>query len=116
MRAALLLQKLQYGAATIGHRDALRWATQGSAGCIGRGDLGVIAPGKQADLALFKLDELRFAGATDPIAALLVCGAHRADRVMVAGQWRVVDGAIPGLDVAGLIARQNAAAKRLADL
>ncbi|HEY1719870.1 MAG TPA: 8-oxoguanine deaminase [Magnetospirillaceae bacterium] len=114
LRAAMLLQKLQYGSSTIGHKDALRWATQGSAGCVGRNDLGAIAPGKQADLALFKLDELRFAGATDPLAALLVCGAHHADRVMVAGQWRVEDGVIPGLDVQALIARQNAAAKKLA--
>ncbi len=114
-RAAMLLQKLQYGAAAIGHRDALRWATAGSAACIGRDDLGAIEVGKQADLALFKLDELRFAGATDPLAALLVSGAHRADRVMVAGEWRVVDGAIPGLDVAALIARQNAFARKLAE-
>jgi 8-oxoguanine deaminase len=116
VRAAMLLQKLHYGSATIGHRDALRWATAGSAGCIGRGDLGVIAPGKQADLALFKLDELRFAGATGPIAALVVCGAHRADRVMVAGQWRVENGAIPGLDVPKLIEKQNRAAKKLAGM
>jgi 8-oxoguanine deaminase len=116
VRAAMLLQKLQYGSATIGHRDALRWATEGSAGCVGRTDLGRIAAGRQADLALFKLDELRFAGATDPLAALLVCGAHRADRVMVAGRWRVVDGAIPDLDVAELIARQNRAARTIAGL
>ena len=115
VRAAMLLQKLQYGAATIGHRDALRWATAGSAACIGRADLGSIAPGLEADLALFRLDgELRFAGATDPLAALLVCGAHRADRVMIAGQWRVENGRIPGLDVPAMIAGQNAAAKRLA--
>lgn len=113
VRAALLLQKLQYGAAAVSHADALRWATAGSAACIGRDDLGTIAPGRQADLALFRLDELRFAGHADPLAAVVVCGAHRADRVMVAGQWRVVDGAIPGLDVPALIARQQKAAARL---
>ena len=114
VRAAMLLQKLQYGSSAIGHKDALRWATQGSAGCLGRSDLGAIEVGRQADLALFKLDELRFAGATDPLAAILVCGAHRADRVMVAGTWRVENGVIPGLDLTALIARQNLAAKRLA--
>ena len=51
-----------------------------------------IAVGKQADLALFTLDEPRFSGAHDPLAALVLCGAHRADRVMVAGEWRVIDG------------------------
>ncbi len=116
VRAAYLLQKLQYGSATITHKDALRWATEGSAACIGRADLGTIAPGKQADLALFTLNELQFAGAVDPLAALIACGAHRADRVMVAGQWRVIDGAIPDLDVPELIARQNTAARKLAGL
>ena len=62
VRAAFLLQRLHYGVTAISHRDALRWATAGSAACLGRPDLGVIAPGKQADLALFALDELRFAG------------------------------------------------------
>jgi 8-oxoguanine deaminase len=67
----------------------------------------------QADLALFTLDELRFSGASDPIAALVLCGAHQADRVMVAGRWVVEDGAIPGLDLTALIRRHNAAAKAL---
>ena len=48
-----------------------------------------------------------------PIAALLLCAADRADRVMVGGEWRVMDGQIPGLDVAGLIAEHSAAARRL---
>jgi 8-oxoguanine deaminase len=46
-------------------------------------DIGEIAVGALADLALFKLDELRFSGSGDPLAALVLCGAHRADRVMV---------------------------------
>jgi len=113
VRAAFLLQRHRYGVAKVSHKDALRWATQGSASCIGRPDLGVIAPGKAADLALFKLDELRFAGARDRLAALVLTGAHRADRVMVAGRWVVADGAIPGLDLPALLARQEAAASRL---
>jgi 8-oxoguanine deaminase len=67
----------------------------------------------QADLALFDLEDLRFAGALDPVAAVVVCGAHRADRVMVGGRWVVEDGAIPGLDMTALIRRHNAAAKAL---
>jgi 8-oxoguanine deaminase len=110
VRAAFLLQRARYGVAKVSHKDALRWATQGSASCIGRPELGEIAVGKPADLALFKLDELRFSGAGDPLATLVLCGAHHADRVMVGGHWRVIDGAIPGLDVADLIRRHSAAA------
>jgi 8-oxoguanine deaminase len=65
--------------------------------------LGELSAGKQADLALFKLDELRFSGAGDPLAALVLCGAHRADHVMVAGKWVVESGEIPGLDLPGLM-------------
>ena len=53
VRQALMLQRLRYGADSVSHLDALRWATAGSAGCLGRTDIGAIAPGMQADLALF---------------------------------------------------------------
>jgi len=82
-----MLQRGRYGVEKVSHKDALRWATAGSAACIGRPELGRIAVGMQADLALFTLDELRFSGALDPLAALVVCGAHKADRVMVGGRW-----------------------------
>jgi 8-oxoguanine deaminase len=113
VRAAFLLQRNRYGVEKVSHKDALRWATQGSAACIGRPELGRIAVGMQADLAMFKMDELRFSGALDPVAAVVVCGAHHADRVMVGGQWVVEDGKIPGLDMAALVRRHNAAAKAL---
>lgn len=111
-RQALYLQRLQYGADVPVER-ALGWATRGSAAVLGRPGLGQLAPGMQADLALFRLDDLRFSGSHDPIAALLLCAADRADRVMVGGRWRVVDGQIPGLDIAGLISEHSAAARRL---
>ncbi|MFD0047627.1 8-oxoguanine deaminase [Pseudarthrobacter scleromae] len=111
-RQALYLQRLRYGADVPVER-ALGWATRGSAAALGRPELGQLAPGMQADLALFRLDDLRFSGSHDPVAALLLCAADRADRVMVGGRWRVVDGTIPGLDVAGLIAEHSAAARRL---
>jgi 8-oxoguanine deaminase len=110
LRHALMIGRLRYGASGVSHRDVLRWASEGSARCLGRDDIGRIAPGYQADLALFTLDEPRFSGAHDPLAALVLCGAHRADRVMVGGQWRVVDGAVVGLDLAALIAEHRAAA------
>ena len=113
VRAAFLVQRARYGVSRVSHEDALRWATKGSAACVGRPELGEIAVGKAADLALFKLDELRFSGAGDPLAALVLCGAHRADRVMVAGKWTVIDGAVPGLDVADLIRRHSAASRAM---
>ena len=113
VRAAFLLQRHRYGVTRVSHRDALRWATKGSAACIGRPTLGEIKPGRMADLALFRLDELRFSGHGDPLAALVLCGAHKADRVMVGGRWAVERGRIPGLDVDDLMRRHRVAAHRL---
>jgi 8-oxoguanine deaminase len=113
LRQALLLARAGRGISAAASPDPIRWATEGSARCLGRDDLGKIAIGAQADLALFKLDELRFSGADDPLAALITCGAHRADRVMVGGHWRVIGGVIPGLDLNALMAAHNAAARRV---
>ncbi len=113
VRQAFLLQRLRYGAAAVSHDDALRWATAGGADVLNRPALGRIAPGQCADLALFDLDELRFSGAGDPVAALLLCGAYRVRHLMVGGEWRVIDGAIPGLDIDRLRARHGEAAAAL---
>jgi 8-oxoguanine deaminase len=102
VRHAFLLGRLAYDASAITHLDAFRWATEGSAKCLGRKDIGKIEVGRQADLSCFTLDELRFSGSGDPVAALVLCGAHQADRVMVAGQWRVTDGVPVGIDLARL--------------
>jgi 8-oxoguanine deaminase len=111
VRHALMINRLTYDAASITHLDVFRWASEGSARCLGRDDLGAIKVGKQADLAFYTLDELRFSGAGDPLAALVLCGAHRADRVMVGGQWLVEHGDPIGIDVAKLRHDHGEAAK-----
>jgi len=115
VRQAMYLQRLRYGAENIRHTDAYRWATQGSARVLGRGDIGEINVGKRADLTLFKLDELRFSGHHDALAALLLSGAHQADRVMIEGQWKVVNGALPDTDLEDLKHRHQLAARTLAN-
>jgi len=114
VRHALMINRLQYGSAGITHLDALRWATKGSAACLGRSDIGSIEVGMQADLALYSLEELRFSGAGDALAALVLCGAHRADKVMIGGNWKVEDGLPTGLDLKKLRREHGAAAKALA--
>ena len=113
-RHALMIGRLRYGADKVTHLDVLRWATEGSARCLGRSDIGRIEAGCEADLALYTLDEPRFSGAHDPLAALVLCGAHRADRVMIGGEWRVVDRMPVGFDLSALIAEHTAAARDFA--
>jgi 8-oxoguanine deaminase len=113
VRHALMLNRLTYGAEAVTHLDALRWATEGSAACLGRSDIGRIEAGREADLAFFTFDELRFSGSHDPLAALVLCGAYRADRVMIAGQWRIIDGSPLGIDVDQLRDQHSRIAKEL---
>ena len=115
VRQAFLLQRLHYGAANISHDDALRWGTDGGARILHRPELGTIAAGKCADLALFDLDELRFSGSGDPVAALVLCGAHRVRHLMIGGDWRVEDGELPGVDLDELRNRHGQLAIKLVE-
>ena len=114
IRQAFLLQRLKYGAANVSHEDALHLGTSGGAALFHRDDIGELAVGKQADIALFNLEALRFTGAGDPVAALLLCGAHQAEAVMVAGQWRVKDARLTDVDLQKVMSDQRLAALKLA--
>jgi cytosine/adenosine deaminase-related metal-dependent hydrolase len=95
-RQAMLLAKLRDGAASGTARMALECATLGGAGCLGReGELGVLAPGAVGDVAVWKLDGPRFAGAiADPIEAWLRCGPVDAWHTIVHGRFVVRDGQV----------------------
>lgn len=112
-RQALLLARLYYGADRITVDQCLNWLCKGGADLLGRSDIGQIAPSMQADLALFSLDELRFSGAADPLAALIMCGAHTAEHVMVAGTWRVLDRHLTDTDLSEIKATHQLAAKNI---
>ncbi len=117
VRQSLLIQRLGLGlgqglAATAGsqvnqrkltsHLDVLRWSTLGGANLLHRLELGRLSPGAAADVALFRLDELRFSGTQDALAALVLSGAHRADAVMVNGRWRVQNAQLLDVDLGKL--------------
>ncbi len=93
-RSAMLLAKLRDGAHAGTARIALEVATHGGAGCLGRvGEIGVIAPGAVADLAVWKLTGPTFSGAVaDPIEAWLRCGPTSAWHTIVNGRFVVRDG------------------------
>lgn len=86
VRQSLLQQRLKYGAQTITAEKVLTWATKGSASVLHRDDIGEIAVGKQADVAFFDLNALRFSGVGDAIAAIVTCGAHEVSKLMIAGK------------------------------
>jgi len=104
------------GPAEMSARDALFLATRGGAQVLGRSDIGHLAPGMCADLALFDLRTLGFAGAAvhDPVASLLLCASPAAAFTVVNGRVVVREGQLTTLDLGPLVERHNQLAQALA--
>jgi cytosine/adenosine deaminase-related metal-dependent hydrolase len=100
LQTALLVHRVGTGVEAMPARRVLEMATRGGARVLGRDDIGTLAPGKAADLAMFDLRGLEYAGAThDPVSALLFCGpGARAEMVMVNGEVVVRDKHLVRLD------------------
>ena len=94
MKNALLVARGRSGPGALTARDALRIATRGGAEVLRRDDIGQLAPGKRADLAVWRTDGLEFGGAEDLVCNLVVSGPHRVDRLIVAGRDVVQGGAL----------------------
>jgi 8-oxoguanine deaminase len=108
VRQAMLLARIGFGPAAMSARQALQLGTEGGARVLGRNDIGCIAVGKQADLAMFRLDDVAFAGAAlDEIAALVFCNAPRADYTIVQGRVVVDEGRLTTLELKPLIERHQ---------
>jgi 8-oxoguanine deaminase len=125
-RQALLLARVRKSLAPFGcdtgptemtARDALRLATRGGAEVLGRTDIGFLANGQCADLALFNLDSLQFAGGAihDPIGSLLFCASPQAAFTIVNGKVIVRQGELLTAAIKPLIAKHNALARTIAN-
>ena len=95
-------------------REAIRLGTRGGAAVLGRADIGGIAPGLCADLAVWSRDGLELAGAADPVAGLVFAGAARVDRLYVGGELVVRGGALVRADEAEIARAHRAQAVRFA--
>ena len=103
------------GPAQMTARHMLEVATRGGAQVLGRDDIGHLAPGMAADLALFDLRSLGFAGGAvhDPVAALLLCAPAPAAHTIVNGRVVVRHGQLATLDLGPLVERHNRLAQHL---
>ena len=115
MRSALFVHRLTEGVGSTMVDDILWTATRGGAEVLGRDDIGQIAPGKAADIAIFDLTGLAFAGSLhDPVAALLYCGdSHVAKHVLVNGEVVVENGKLTRIDERKVAAEANRIAAEL---
>jgi cytosine/adenosine deaminase-related metal-dependent hydrolase len=88
------------GAHAVTAEDVVHWATAGGARVLGLPQIGTLAPGQQADIAIFNLDQPRHFGLHDPMIAPVTCGGSANLRALLIGGRMVVEhGAIPGADI-----------------
>jgi cytosine/adenosine deaminase-related metal-dependent hydrolase len=115
VQLAMLVQRIKAGVDAMPALDALWLATRGGAAVLGRDDIGMLAPGMAADLAVFDISGLAYAGAqSDPVAAVLYCGVdQRAWMTMVNGVVVVRDKELVRADAGAIAAGANAAAAAL---
>jgi cytosine/adenosine deaminase-related metal-dependent hydrolase len=114
-RQAMLLQRVGFGPDAMTARQALELATLGGAKVLNRDDIGALKPGMSADIVMFKLDQIAFAGALhDPVAALVFCTPANVSHSIINGKVVVKDGILQTVDLPRVIERHNRLATRLA--
>lgn len=116
-RQAMLLARLATtlsGGEQITARRVLELATVGGAAVLGRDDIGMLTPGKAADVIAIDLRRAELAGAIhDPLAAIVFCAPGRISHSWVGGQPIVADGHLLGADERSLVDEHNRLARQL---
>lgn len=95
VRRAYLLNHLKYGTEGLNAYNILKIATRGGAEVLGRSDTGYLAEGMAADLNLFDLSGIEYAGCHDPLVSLVGLGNHSYTKMtIVHGRIVAKDGVI----------------------
>jgi 8-oxoguanine deaminase len=115
MRQALLLQRIRYGAEALTVPQVFALATRNGARVLNFSRLGKIEEGWGADLALFDVHRLEYAGSlSDPLAALLFAGVnHQSEYTIINGKLVVERGKLTGVDEGELTEKANRIAARI---
>ena len=102
------------GAGAVTVEDVIHWGTRGGARVLGIDNIGSIETGRAADLAVYDLGELRYAGMHDPAIGPVASGGRPKLRLLtVHGRVVVENDAIPGLDMPRLLSRAREAVGKL---
>jgi cytosine/adenosine deaminase-related metal-dependent hydrolase len=117
LREALLVARIRGGPKALTARDALTLGTREGARCLGRdAEIGSLEVGKQADVALWRLDDLGHAGIADPVAALVFGPPRPVDLLLVNGTVVVEDGGLRTGEISDIARELDKACTRLAEL
>jgi len=111
---AWYVHRAKNGYDSLSIEDVIHWGTHGGTKVLGLGAVGLIAPGYEADLAVYRLDDIRFAAFHDPAIAPVATGVRPFLKcLMVGGRSVVENDTILGLDMDDLRRRVQASVKRL---
>ncbi|ASR34734.1 8-oxoguanine deaminase [Prauserella marina] len=114
LHQALLQARQRGGPKALTVRQALWMGTMGGARCLGRdGELGSIERGKLADLAVWRLSGLRYAGIEDPVAALVLGAVPDVKLLLAGGKTVVAEGELRTADENTIAVELSAASGRL---
>ena len=116
LRQALLVARLAgRDPQALTARQSLELGTIHGARCLGREtEIGSLEPGKLADVALWRLDDLDRAGIADPVAALVLGPRPLVDTLLVGGNVVVERGELRTADVQIVVRELGAQSRRLA--
>ena len=108
IRQAMLLSRLRDEQYWLTASDVLKMATRGGAAVLGRNDIGQLAVGKRADIALFSASGIEYAGSgSDPLAALVfTVRSTPVDFLIIDGKIQIRNGSSM-LDEAELLGEHN---------
>lgn len=114
VRNAMMVSRLRDREYWLTARDALRIATRGGAEALGRSDIGQLTVGKRADLALFDVRGIEYAGGmSDPLAALVFSvRMSPVDWLIVEGNVRIRRG-VSEIDESALVRKHNEIAEEM---
>ncbi len=116
LRQAVLMARAVGGPRAMTARRALELATIHGARCLGReAEIGSLEPGKLADIALWRMDNIGHAGIEDPIAALVLGPPRHAAMLFVNGESIVEDGELKTSNEREIADEMEQASKRLAE-
>jgi len=116
VRRAYLLNHLKYGVDGLDAYQILRVATRGGAEVLGRTDTGYLAPNMAADINLFNLDTIEYAGCHDPLVSLVGLGNHSFPKMtLINGKVVCIDGNLQTIDTGQIGKEAHRHAKAIID-
>ncbi|SMC07462.1 Amidohydrolase family protein [Sulfobacillus thermosulfidooxidans DSM 9293] len=113
MRQALFLARAVHGVRDMRIDDVFYMATRGGRDVLNWPAIGELAPGRNADIALFRLDDLEHSGGIHPLQTLILSAPTKADYVVIGGDVRVDQGRIVTVDLLAAVQEHRLLAQQL---